>query len=82
MPYVRTVCVLVGGDLHGANNARQADRVGQLQVCEIARPEPAKVVVLVGYGVDRFPFPTRDKERVHVEGGSLTVIGMGRGSWM
>jgi len=77
MPDMRTVRVLAGGDLHGANNAGQAGRVGQLQVCEIAGPEPAKVVVLVGCGVDRFPFPTRDKERVHIEGGVTDCHGDG-----
>jgi hypothetical protein len=43
--------------------------VGHLQVREFAGPEPAKVVVLLGCGVDRFPFPASDEERVHVEGG-------------
>jgi hypothetical protein len=43
--------------------------VGHLQVCEIAGPEPAKIVVLLGCGVHRFPVPARDEERVHVEGG-------------
>jgi hypothetical protein len=43
--------------------------VGNVQVCEVAGPEPAKIVVLLGCGVDRFPFPARDEERVHVEGG-------------
>jgi len=45
--------------------------VGHLQVCEIAGLEPAKIVVLLGCGVDRFPFPSRDKEHVHVEGGVI-----------
>jgi hypothetical protein len=60
---------LIGCDLDGAQDARQAGRVGHLQVCEIAGPNPAKIVVLLGCGVDRFPFPARDEERVHVEGG-------------
>jgi hypothetical protein len=45
--------------------------VGHLQVCEIAGPEPAKIVVLLGCGVDRFPVPASDEERVHVEGGVI-----------
>ena len=43
--------------------------MGDLQVCEIAGPEPAKIVVLLGRGVDRFPVPPRDEERMYVEGG-------------
>jgi len=43
--------------------------VGHRQVREIAGPEPAKVVVLLGSGVDGFPFPAPDEERVHVERG-------------
>jgi hypothetical protein len=27
--------------------------------------------VLLGRGVDRFPFPASDKERMHVEGGVI-----------
>ncbi len=43
--------------------------MGHLQVCEIAGPEPAKIVVFLGCGIDRFPFPARDEERVQVKGG-------------
>jgi len=53
----------------GAQDPRQAGRVGHRQVGEIAGPEPAEIVVLLGCGVDRIPFPTGDDERVHVEGG-------------
>lgn len=42
---------------------------GQLKVGEIAGPEPPKIVVLLGCGVDGFPFPARDDERIHLEGG-------------
>ena len=53
--------------------------MGQLQVCEIAGAEPAKIVVLLGCRVDRFPVPARDEERVHVEGGVADRHGNGHG---
>jgi hypothetical protein len=43
--------------------------VSQLQVRKITGPEPAKIVVLLRSRVDRFPFPSRDNERVYVERG-------------
>jgi hypothetical protein len=43
--------------------------VGHLQGGEIVGPEPAKIVVLLGCGVDRFATPARDEERVQVKGG-------------
>jgi hypothetical protein len=58
-----------GGDPEGAQEARQTGRVSQRQVCELAGPEPAKIVVFVRCGVDRFPVPAADEERVQVEGG-------------
>ncbi len=36
---------------------------------EVGGPEPAKVVVLMGCGVDRLPVPSCHEERVHVQGG-------------
>ncbi len=43
--------------------------VRQRQAREIPGPEPAKIVVLLGRGVDGLPVPARDEERVHLEGG-------------
>jgi len=60
--------VLFGCEPDRTQNARQAGRVGHRHVGEILGPEPAKIVVLVGCGVDRFPVPARDEEGVHVEG--------------
>ena len=39
-----------------------------LQVDETTEREPAKLVMLLGRGIDRLPVPARDEERVHVEG--------------
>lgn len=59
---------LIGCDRYGAQDARQALRVGHLQIREITGPEPAKIVVLLGCGVDGFSVPARNEKCVHVEG--------------
>ena len=65
--------------LDGAQDARQAGRVGHLQACELAGPEPAQVVVLLGGGVDGFSVPARHEERVQVERGVAARHGDGHG---
>jgi hypothetical protein len=68
--------LLTGRDVGRAQDAQQRFWMGQPEVCEIAGTEPAKIILLFGRGVDRFPGPARDEEPVHLEVGSLTVIGM------